>query len=171
MNLQTEILKEHSKSQVKKIARWIGNDKKRFKQLMELFLRGDYVVIQRSAWILSHCAKNSPTLITPWLKPLIEKMQEPGVHNAVKRNILKILQGINIPQPLLGTVASLCFNYLNMLDAPIAVKAYSMTILLNIAKYEPGLKRELRLLIEQMLPYVGPGINARSRLVLKELDK
>ena len=171
MNLESEILKEHSKRQVKKIARWIGHDKKRFKQLMELFLHGDYVVTQRSAWILSHCADSYPELISPWLKPMIKKMQEPGVHGAVKRNALRILQNIEIPTPLLGIVVSLCFDYLNRLEAPIAVKVYSMTVLLNIARREPGLKHELQLVIEQMLPYAGAALRARSRIILKELAK
>jgi hypothetical protein len=171
MNLKSEIFKEHSKRQVKRIARWIGNDKKRLKQLMDLFLHGDYVVTQRSAWILSHCADRYPDLISPWLKPIIKKMQEPGVHDAVKRNALRILQNIEIPTPLLGIVVSLCFDYLGRLETPIAVKAYSMTILLNIARSEPDLKHELQLVIEQMLPYVGAALRARSRIILKQLAK
>jgi hypothetical protein len=171
MNLESEILKEHSKPQVKRIARWIGRDKNRFRQLMNLFIDGDYRVTQRSAWILSHCAESDAELIYLWLKPIIKKMQEPGVHNAVKRNTLRILQNIEIPTPLLGIIVSLCFDYLNSLEAPIAVKAYSMTVLLNIARREPDLKHELQLVLEQMLPYVGAALRARSRIILKELAK
>ena len=171
MNLESEILKEHYKRQVKKIARWIGHDKNRFKQLMELFLHGDYVITQRSVWILSHCAESYPELISPWLKPIIKKMQEPSVHDAVKRNVLHILQNIEIPAPLLGIVVSLCFDYLNSLESPITVKALSMTVLLNIARSEPDLQHELQLVIEQMFPYVGAALRARSRIILKELAK
>lgn len=169
MNLTEEILREHSKSQVRKIANWVGSDKKRLKQLMELFLSDDYLISQRSAWCISQCADNNPELLNPWLKPMIRKMQEPGVHDAVKRNVLRILQNADIPTSLLGTVVLLCFDYLNSLEAPIAVKVYSMTIIMNAAKREKGLRNELKLVIEKMLPYFGPALQARSRAILREL--
>jgi hypothetical protein len=136
---------------------------------MELFLHGEYRVTQRSAWIVSECYEQHPRLITPWLPALLKKMQEPGVHDAVKRNVVRMLQCIEIPTPLLGTVVSLCFDYLNSVDAPIAVKAHSMTVLTRIAEREPDLKRELRDSIELMLPYAAPAIHARARMVMKRL--
>ncbi|MFH1230679.1 MAG: hypothetical protein V1709_04195 [Planctomycetota bacterium] len=170
MDLEAEILREHSKHQAVGIARCIGADRRRFKKLMELFLHGEYRVTQRSAWIVSQCYEQHPCLITPWLPAMLKKMQEPGVHDAVKRNGVRILQCIEIPDSLLGTVVSLCFDYLNSVDAPIAVKAHSMTVLKRIAEREPGLKRELRDSIELMLPYARPAIHARARMVLKRLE-
>lgn len=171
MDLRNEILKEHSKRQALRIAAWIGPDKKRFKQLMELFLEGEYRVTQRSAWIVGCCADRFPFLIAPWLGKMIKRMQEPGVHVAVKRNVVRILQFVEIPASLLGTVVSLCFNYLASADEAIAVRALSMTVLLNASEKEPDLRKELQSLIEQMLPNAGPAIQARARMVLKQLDK
>ncbi len=54
MNLESEILEEHSKRNTIRLAKWIGSDKKRFKELMKIFLKGEYRVTQRSAWILMH---------------------------------------------------------------------------------------------------------------------
>jgi hypothetical protein len=171
MDLEAEILREHSKRQALKIATWIGNDKRRFKELMELFLHGEYRVTQRSAWIISNCFDRHPQLVMPWLPRMLKKMQEPGVHDAVKRNIVRILQWVEIPEALLGTVATLCFEYLNSVDAPIAVKANSMTVLVNIAQREPDLKHELQAGIEQMLPFVGPALQARGRMALIQLNR
>jgi hypothetical protein len=171
MNLEAEILKEHSKRQSVKIAKWVGNDPKRFEELMNLFLRGEYRVTQRSAWIVGHCAENYPELITPWLKAMIAKTREPGVHDAVKRNVVRILQNIDIPTPLLGTIVSLCFDYLTAVDTPIAVKVFSMTVLANVAKRKPDLKRELKITLEHMLPYSRAALCARGRMVLKQLSK
>ncbi len=166
MNLQTEILKEHSKPHTQRIARWIGGDKNRFAQLMELFLHGEYRVTQRAAWIVSHCADMHPALIAPWLAPMIKKMKEPGVHDAVPRNVLRILEGIEIPEKLLGVVTTLCFDYLSSGESPIAVKANAMTILQRISEREPDLKNELHAIIGQMLPYMGPALKVRSREVM-----
>ena len=43
MNLKEEILKEHSKKQCDAIVKYIGNDKKRFAELMKLFLKANTV--------------------------------------------------------------------------------------------------------------------------------
>jgi hypothetical protein len=171
MDLRTEILREHSKRQAVKIADWIGPDKRRFKQLMELFLKGEYRVTQRSAWIVGCCADRYPFLITPWLGAMIKRMQEPGVHPAVKRNVVRILQFVEIPDSLLGSVVTLCFKYLDSANEPIAVRVLSMTVLLNASQKEPELMNELKSMIEQMLPNAGPAIQARARHVLKRMNK
>lgn len=171
MDLESEILKEHSKKQAIKIARWIGDDKKRFAQLMQLFLEGEYRVVQRSAWIVSLCGEKYPELIKPWLSKMVRKAQEKDVHNAVQRNVVRVLQFVNLPAPLQGPAANLCFNFLQSPETPIAVKAFSMTVLANIAAKEPDLKREVALIIEEMLPYGGPGIRSRGKKVLLQLSR
>ena len=170
MNLESEILKEHSKRQSVKIARWVGDDKKRFALLMQLFLNGEYRVVQRSAWIVSLCAEQYPALIKPWLSKMVKKAQEKNVHNAVQRNVVRVLQFVDLPPSLQGPAANLCFNFLQSSETPIAVKAFSMTVLANIAKKEPDLKREVTLVIEEMLPYGGAGICSRGKKVLQQLS-
>lgn len=168
-DLEQEILREHSKHQAIALARWVGHDKNRFKQLMTLFLRGDYRVTQRSAWVMNHCAEHSPELIAPWLEHMLARMQEPGVHEAVPRNVLRICSSIEIPRTLQGEVVTICFAYLMNPSSPIAIQVHSMAILVNIARQEPDLKNEVRAVIERLLPRGGPAINARARMVLKKL--
>ena len=171
MNLESEILKEHSKRNAEKIPRWIGNDPKRFEQLMKLFLYGEYRVVQRSAWIVSLCTEQFPSLIAPWLSKMINRSQDAEVHDAVKRNVLRALQFIYIPKSLQGKVVNICFDFLHSSDTPIAVKVFSMTVLANIAKNEPDLKSEVILVIQEMLPYGGPAIVSRAKKVLKQLSR
>lgn len=170
MNLEFEILKEHSKRQVVKISTWIDNDEKRFDSLMDLFLNGEYRVAQRASWIVSHCAERHPDLISPWLLRMVKKATHQGVHDAVKRNVVRILQFVDIPKKLQGPVAGLCFGFLQSVDAPIAVKAFSMSVLANIAAVQPDLKRELSLVIEEMMPYGGPAVQARAKKVLRKIS-
>jgi hypothetical protein len=169
MNLESEILREHSRVQALRLARWVGSDRRRFRKLMSCFLRGDYRITQRSAWVVGICAERHPELVRPYLGKMIARMQEPGVHDAVKRNVIRILQTVDIPRGLLGIVADICFRYLASIDTPIAVKAFSMTVLARIAEREPDLKRELRIVIEQQLLFGGPAICARARKVLKAI--
>ncbi len=169
MNLEAEILKEHSKRNTVRLAAWVGADKKRFKELMDLFLKGEYRVTQRSAWIVRHCAEKHPKLVEPYLDTMLERMMEQGVHVAVKRNVIGILQDIEIPKKLYGKVASLCFDFFES-NEPIAVRVFSMTVLATIAKHEPDLKKELRLIIEQRMPWEGAAFQSRAKRTLKELS-
>lgn len=171
MNLEVEILREHSKQQMTKVARWVGADKRRFRTLMELFLHGEYRVTQRSAWVVGLCADQHPELVGPWLELMLAKMEEPGVHGAVKRNVVRILASVEIPHALQGTVVTRCFAYLTSDREEIAVKVHSMMTILRVARTEPDLKNELRGAIEQLLPTAGPAIRARARMVLKKLEK
>jgi len=170
VNLEEEILKEHSKQQATRLAKWVGKDKRRFRTLMGLFLKGEYLSAQRAAWVVSICAEGHPLLVRPYLKQMIARMQESGIHDAVKRSVTGILQTAEIPKELLGTVTTICFEHLSDAKTPIAVKAHSMTILARIAQKEPDLGRELRLVLEQQLPYASAGLHARYRLVMKMLE-
>jgi hypothetical protein len=49
MILRDAILREHSKANTSAIVKWIGDDKQRFRGLMDLFLEGEYRVTQRAA--------------------------------------------------------------------------------------------------------------------------
>ncbi|MEP7171276.1 MAG: hypothetical protein ABI855_18050 [Bacteroidota bacterium] len=169
MNLREEILKEHSKKQTMKLVKFIGNDAKKFKMLMNLFFNDEYRVVQRSAWVVNNCAENYPELIKPFIKKMIAYLQKP-VHDAVRRNTVRILQFIDIPKNLTGQVATVCFDLLQSKTEPVAVKIFSMTVLAKICKTEPGMKNELRLLIEQQLPYSTAGFLSRAKKILKQLD-
>ena len=168
MNLREEILREHSKAQTLKIVKYIGNDKKRFAELMNLFLGNTYRVTQRAAWVMSNCAEEYPELIKPYLEKMLDNLYQP-VHDAVKRNTVRTLQGITIPKKLQGKVADICFQFLCSKDETIAVKVFSMTVLYNLSKEHPDLKNELRMAIEEQMPYASAGFKSRGKKILKVL--
>ena len=170
MNLQKELLSEHSKKQAIKVATFIGDNPERFKELMHLFFNSEYRLTQRAAWVTSICATNHPALIMPYLNKMIDNLKKP-VHDAVKRNTVRILQHIDIPTKLMGKTADICFQLLANSSEAIAIKAFSMTVLMNITKKQPDFKTELKILIEDQLPYASAGFLSRAKKTLKELDK
>ncbi|MGD1046859.1 MAG: hypothetical protein ABR936_16245 [Bacteroidota bacterium] len=94
-------------------------------------------------------------------------MQQPGTHDAVKRNVVRILQFADILHGLQGAVANLCFELISSIDEPIAVRTFSITVFAKIAQEEPGLEKELEIVVRQMLPYATNAFRARAKKVLK----
>ncbi len=168
MDIKKELLKEHSKAQAEYIANFIGNDAAKFEELMRLFMSSHYRTNQRSAWVLSKCADKYPELIAPHIEPLIKNLKE-DIHVAVKRNTLRVLQEIEIPKDLWGLTVDICFNTLASNQEPIAVKVFAMSVLHNIAQKEPDLKNELKMIIEDQLPYGSAGFKSRAKKILKQL--
>ena len=170
MNLRDEILREHSKDQAVKLAEYIGDDPLRFKELMELFLGEDYRISQRASWVVGHCFDRHPELVKPWLPKMVDAMSHPR-HDAVRRNVVRILQEVDIPESLMGTVADNCFEYLNSPEIPVAIRAFSMTVLYRISLQWPELQRELALVIEEHMPTGSAGFKSRGKKILKLLDR
>jgi len=169
MEIESEIKNLRSKQQVEKLIRWVGTNAKRFAQLMNLFLHGDQDISRRSAWVIGHCCERNPELAKPWLKTMIKKMQEPNMHNAIQRNVMRILQYVEIPSSLKGKVTNICFDFISDTKTAIAPQAFAMTVLANIAKKESDLLKELRVLVHQMLPYGTPAFRARAKKIFKNL--
>jgi hypothetical protein len=149
----------------------VGNDSNRFADLVRVFLAGPYRVTQRAAWSLSECVKAHPALIRPHLGKILGAAEKPGAHAAVKRNVVRLLQFISIPKTYQGKVATLSFNYLQDVHEPIAVRAFSMTVLTNLTKELPDLRNELIAVIEDQLPYGSPGFISRANKCLKALKR
>lgn len=166
MNLREEILKEHSKAQCNKIVQWIGNDQKRFDELFQLFLNDEYRVTQRAAWPLSYSAIANPDLISKNLLKLINNLKKPGLHNAIKRNSIRLLQHITIPGKFHGEVMEICFRYVESPTEAVAIKAFALTVLGNLSKQYPDILPEIKLLIEEQLPHSTAAFKSRAKRLL-----
>ncbi len=129
MDIRAEILKEHSKQNSEAIAAWVVASPQRVAQLMDLFLHDEYRVVQRLAQVVGKLADAHPQLVMPWLPQLVQRMNEPGVHVAVKRNVVRILQYVDIPEALHGDVMNTCFDLLADPNETVAVRVFSMTVL------------------------------------------
>lgn len=167
MDIQQAILKEHSKAQCNKIVKYIGADRKKFAELMQIFFQGGYRATQRAAWPLSYCANNHPDLVTPYLGKLVALLEKPGVHNAVKRNITRLLQNVQIPVKYHGKVMTTCFKFIADVDTPVAIKAFSLTLLDNLSRLYPEIAKELKLIIEERWNNESPAFKSRARKILK----
>jgi len=171
MDIKDQLLAEHSKANADLIREWIGEDKDRFAKLVSLFLENEYRVSQRAAMVLGHIHDSSPLLLQPFLPQIIKHLRQPDIHDAVKRNIVRILQNIEIPEEHYGELADICFTWLEDPSVAVAIRVFSMTVLWNICQNVPELMPELRATIEDWLDYGSAGFKNRGNKTLKMISK
>jgi hypothetical protein len=169
MDLVAVILQEHSRAQALKISKWVGADPKKFTILVDVFLKGPYRVTQRAAWPLNFVVEQHPGMIIPHLKKILDHLNRPGIHDAVKRNTMRLLQFIDVPKKYEGRIADTCFNFLRNRKEAVAIRVFAMTVLANISMQNPDLKPELKIIIEDQIPYESPAFVSRAKRVLKRL--
>jgi hypothetical protein len=172
MDIKNLLNEEHSLVLTGKIVAYIGADRNRFKKLMDVFLKGEYVLAQRAAWPLSYLAIENPQLLSPYHNELIQMLLKKGHHPAVYRNILRIFQSVEVPEKLHGAMVDYCFKTLVDEAQPPAIRAFSMTVATNISLLYPELGNELMLILEQLNKYPQPpAIKSRLKQSFKKLKK
>lgn len=170
MEIEKVLLKGHSKALTSKIVHYIGADQNRFNTLVTIFLAGPYRLTQRAAWPLSNCVCQHPFLIDPHFASLLKMLKKPGIHDAVKRNIMRLFQFVDIPKRYQGQTIGHCFQLMDPKE-PVAVRVFAMTVLANLTRQHPDLKKELKLTIEDQLPFGSAAYLSRSKRILRQLEK
>ena len=160
---------EHSKAQCNRIVSYVGDDPKKFTELITEFLEGPYRITQCAAWPISYIVIANPELVTPHLAKLIRLLGTPGVHDAVKRYILRFLPSVKVPAAQREKLIELCFSFLTNRSEPVAVHVFAMEVLAMLVAPYPELRRDLALIIEEHLPYASPGYRSRAMKILEKV--
>ncbi len=166
MDIREALLEVHSKAQATKIADYIGDDAKRFAELMEQLLCQVYRLSQRAAWPVSYCIERHPELVKPYFNVLIKQLERDDAHVAVKRNVARLFQFVDIPKRYQGRVFDACYNLLADPAEPVAVRVFSMTVAAKLAENEPELLDELRLVATKYPQAATAGFRSRARRAL-----
>jgi len=166
MDIREALLAEHSKRQTMKIVRYIDGDPDRFAELMKLFLGDTYRLSQRAAWAVNYCAEHHRELVKPYFNKLVEQLERDDVHVAVRRNVARMLQFIEVPKRLEGRVYDACYNLLDDAHQPVAVRVFALSAAAKIAKGEHALLDELRLVATKYPALMTAGFRVRTRRLL-----
>jgi hypothetical protein len=170
MDLRSELLKNNPAKQCQKVADYCENDPRLFKELIEIFLEGDYRVSQRAACPIYQLTLRKPEVVAPHLKKLIRALEKPDAQMVLVRNTLRFLQFMEVPKPLHGSTLTVCFRFLTDTKTPIAIAVFAMTVAANLAKLYPEIRDELKLIIEDRLPTGSAGVRSRAKKILSLLN-
>jgi hypothetical protein len=152
-----------------KAVRYIGYDQSRFDRVIREFFKGPHRYNQLAAGPLHDAVRRYPHLLSPHVRRFLIQLDKTGNYPAMTRNILRILQLVTVPKSLQGRAVNTGLRILEDTEELVAAKVFAMTMLANIAKAHPGLKSEIRAVIENQYPYASAAYKSRARRVLKTL--
>lgn len=148
----------------------IGPDPKKFQELFNISFSREMPVCWRATWIMDHLSE-----VHPWLaEPHIDKIwaEIPEQHpDGVTRSALRLLARYEIPEDYQGIAADLCLSWLEKEAVPVAIKAYSMEMLLKIATVYPEFTNEFITVIEDQSPNNSAGYKARAHHITRAMRK
>jgi hypothetical protein len=169
MNYREKLLDQHSLSNTISIAEYIGEDKERFYTFLQLFYTGDQLLIQRGSWVLSKCYDINPVLFAEFIPRILELLDLKDSHDALKRNVLRILQHEQIPEFYQAKMWDYCFHIMQSRKEPIACRAHAMSILTNLCDTYPELWNECLPFLQELTKSESAGLRSRANHVLRKV--
>jgi len=153
----------------KDFGRVIGSSPDKYVELVNLALSKDMPACWRAAWVMDHLSELHPPLPEIHIKRLWDNIHDQP--NGVKRSTLRMLVRYEIPEEQQGVATDLCLDWLVKESVPVAIKVFSMEILLNITREYPELKEEFIAILEDQMPHNSAGYKARAVKVIKSMEK
>lgn len=167
--IQSLLAANHSKANTQRIVGIIGYDADLFEELVAIFLGQDAELARRAAWVFSELAPRFPEVCYRYWSAMLAMVGRRNVHDAIKRGFFRALQDLETPELYLGDTVQLCFEQLMNRQAAIAIRVFAMTSLVNLAQQLPELKSEIRLILEDELPFGSAGFVSRAKRELRRL--
>ncbi|MES2838117.1 MAG: hypothetical protein V4667_11375 [Bacteroidota bacterium] len=167
--LKNELVAEHSKTQSEKIAKKCVAEKIWLKNLIKIILENETLLSQRAAWVLSFVHRKDKTCLLPYLPQLIDNLSKPKLHDAVKRNTLKIFEATNPPANYETKLLDLSIKFLRNKNEAIAIRVFAMTAMVNLSLLYPELQHEVKEIILEQYDEESPAYVSRAKKELKRL--
>lgn len=167
------LLNQHSSRRlIDEIVDFIGDDSAVFDQVLALSFSESYPVNMRASWAIVHFCDKNPHFIQPHLDEIVLKLN-PNMVAGLKRNYIKVFAThakLNQMEQL-GRLIDFCFTLFNDPAETIAVRAFSLDVLLKVGKTEPDLIPEI---IETILfhkEHFSAGLQNKAKKVIAKLEK
>lgn len=166
-----DLLVVSSKQMVEMLVVQLGNTQSLFDELMEIMYRDVYPVSMRAAWVATYVAEKHPELAHPHIPKICSILPDVKV-DGVKRCILKILMNTSykFSDDDLGILADIAFTLASDPSQAIAVRAFSLDILLIVLKTYPEITPELIAVMESIIPDGSSGLKNKCIKTIKKLQ-
>src|SRR5690606_28069393 len=122
---------------------------------------------------ISYVAEAHPEAVCPYLPALTECLNDTAAPVALRRNVMRVMQFLLIPESLHDIVLNHAFSFLQDENETVAVRAFSMTVIQRISVHYPELQNELKLILEHALAHqeLSPGFINRAKKILAQSEQ
>ena len=165
-----KILVESSRELTDIMVAEIGDNQSRFDEIMELVYIDRYPVSMRASWVAYLAYEKYPHLTDPHIERILEALRNTKI-DGVKRSGLKIAYDYvpKLSEDSFGELADLAFNWAEDPRQAIAVRAFSIDILLKVIEIYPEAKPEVIAILEAIIPDGSRGLKNKCHKSLKVL--
>lgn len=165
-------LVDSSRALIDILAAEIGCNSEKYSEMFTIAIRDKYPLSMRAARVLQFCTEKYPSLVLPYLKNIISLLDKLKVDGG-KRSFLKmIMASPTLPdEDSLGLLIEFCFTALQDNKQAIAIRAYSIDLLLKIILFYPDLAHELILILESREMEESAGMKRKHKHILNLLRK
>lgn len=171
LNLKDELLPDIREFKAPALAQKII-DSNQIAELVSLAFEKDHLLSSRAMWVLGHCSDLDYDAIIPYHIKLVNNLKQNNLHNGVIRNTLRLFQKYPVPKKTESFILDKCFEYIKNPAEAIAVRAFAITVVFNIAKPYPELLNELLIVLNHLSETEdGPGIRSRVKNTIKAIHK
>lgn len=156
---------KRSNEQAEEASRLIRKDPVLIEKLIKYLSSGSKEHNLQASHIFYKVTDLDISLLLPYQEQVLPLL-EASVHISVKRCILRFYSQIKIEDDIAGKVVNVCFNILTDRIQPPAIKIYAMTTIASIAQKYQDLMQELRIILEEQIPYASTGFKNRAGKIL-----
>lgn len=162
---------ERSKKHIAQIVDRITDSEAGVDAMMEIFLGDHPRNAELAAWVVGDLGQKHPEKFIKRLPQLMEVLNSDKVHGSLKRNTLRILEKMDIPDEHLDAATDVCFRLLADPFEEVAIRAFSMGVLQKSCERVPELWPELQLILEENMPHATPAFISRAKKLIVRFGK
>lgn len=148
----------------------IVTSQKKYDEMLSVAMLDKYPVSMRAARILGLCQIKNEILIKPHIRKIVQSLNKIKIEG-VKRGFLKILSENPdlINEDSLGLLADMAFEWIVDPKQAVAIKIYSVDLLVFVVKKYPELVQELVSSLEIAMEDGSKGVKSKCKHTLKKL--
>lgn len=166
--LKAQLEAEMSRANIDYVADWVGSNRERIDELVDLALDTNSQVAARALWALEKVATSHHNILLPYISSIVDALPR-FPSSGMRRISCKILMISDVPAEFDGQIVDFCFRMLETIDEPIGVKANCLSLIAErLGKY-PELESELNAIVSDIIGSSGSkGFAVRARKVMQK---
>ena len=170
MNVLENLTRKYNKKTDENIYAEILIDPGLLADCMQLMRASDWRLSHRISGPLTKIAQKQPEMLDVYQLDLLEMVSNP-LHDAHLRNALRIFQYLQIQEEIAGRLYNLCYQHVENVQKPTAIRAFSATVMKNIASQFNELRDELLVVFNEYKDHGTVGFTNRVSRLIQEILK